>query len=854
MDETWPDEGMRKAKRARYSDRIDEIRRTEYPMLTGTTYLDHAATTPAPTSLLSAFSREFTQNLFGNPHSCSQSSQLSTRRIDDTRLRILKFFNADPTDFDVVFVANATAGIKLVADAFRDCGEEYGGSGFQYIYHNESHTSLVGVREMAKAGARVLTGDNEVNGWLSEQEGQQGVLDGQDLLQLFAYPGQSNMNGHRPDPQRRWCERIRNMRSPSRRTYSLFDAAGLVSTSPLDLSGPSAPDFTVLSFYKIFGFPDLGALIVRRDSGQILNARKYFGGGTVEMVINGTDPWHSKKISSFHDPLEDGTLPFHSIVALQLALDVHERIYGSMQDVATHTANIAQKAAERLSALRHGNGCKVCKIFIPDGIDPRAQGSIGPIIAFNLRNNDGSWIGKSEVEKLATVKSIQLRTGTLCNPGGTAAQLGLTAAEMRKNFSQGQRCGDEHDLMDGKPTGVLRISFGAMSSMADVDNFIDFVTEFYVTKETQSIAPVSHPNPSNYFIESLCVFPIKSCAGFQVPTDQRWKIHPEGLAWDREWCLVHEGTGSALSQKRYPQMALLRPQIDLKQKVLRILHSADGSTGTSLDIPLSRIEEYTKPGKMSTCTKATVSKICGDDVEVQLYTSPAISRFFTDAVGVPCTLARFPPRSTSIQISRPIKLRPPQSRQKYHSPASRPSTPTRSDTDRSILLSNESPILLVSRSSVNHLNEHIKASSGGYGVGKAVPANSFRGNIVVAQDPIAYGTPTQHAETPYAEDNWTSITINSPAAFNVGRDSTSIVRMDVLGPCQRCQMVCVDQKKGERHSEPYSTLAKTRRWDGKVWFGVHLCPVFAPGNGEMDNEDPGARQSFVQVGDIVSPL
>ena len=38
MDETWPDEGMRKAKRARYSDRIDEIRRTEYPMLTGMLY------------------------------------------------------------------------------------------------------------------------------------------------------------------------------------------------------------------------------------------------------------------------------------------------------------------------------------------------------------------------------------------------------------------------------------------------------------------------------------------------------------------------------------------------------------------------------------------------------------------------------------------------------------------------------------------------------------------------------------------------------------------------------------------------------------------------------------------------
>lgn len=40
-----------------------------------------------------------------------------------------------------------------------------------------------------------------------------------------------------------------------------------------------APDFTCLSLYKIFGFPDLGALVVRRASGHILTLRKYFGGG-----------------------------------------------------------------------------------------------------------------------------------------------------------------------------------------------------------------------------------------------------------------------------------------------------------------------------------------------------------------------------------------------------------------------------------------------------------------------------------------------------------------------------------------------------------------------------------------------
>jgi len=66
------------------------------------------------------FMTDMMSNLYGNPHSASPSSQLSANRIEDTRPRILQLFKADPEGFDVGFVANATACIKLVMDAFRD--------------------------------------------------------------------------------------------------------------------------------------------------------------------------------------------------------------------------------------------------------------------------------------------------------------------------------------------------------------------------------------------------------------------------------------------------------------------------------------------------------------------------------------------------------------------------------------------------------------------------------------------------------------------------------------------------------------------------------------------------------------
>jgi len=200
------------------------------------------------------------------------SSQLSTRRIEDIRLRLLGFFNADPETFDVIFVANATAGIKLVMEAFRD--QE---NGFWYGYHRDSHTSLVGVREVAKQH-RCFTSDAEVECWLDNDKEHTGSLQ---IPALFAYPAQSNMNGRRLPLD--WCQRSRFTENKSRQpVYTLLDAASFVTTSPLDLSdGNVAPDFIVLSLYKIFGFPDLGALIVRKASGHVFDRRRYFGGGTV---------------------------------------------------------------------------------------------------------------------------------------------------------------------------------------------------------------------------------------------------------------------------------------------------------------------------------------------------------------------------------------------------------------------------------------------------------------------------------------------------------------------------------------------------------------------------------------------
>lgn len=753
-----------------YDDYISRMRETEYPMLHDAIYLDHAGTTLYSKSLMDRFHVEMMRSLFGNPHSASPSSQRSTIEIENVRLDMLKYVKADPEDFDLVFTSNATAAIKIVMEGFR---EQEGG--FSFGYHVDSHTSLVGMREAAKQH-RCLESDASIASWIDDEN--DGIT-----ARLFAYPAQSNMSGRRLllDP----IGKIRN--EPIRENvYTLLDAAAFASTSPLDLSNvKTAPDFTVLSLNKLFGFPDLGALIIRKSSSSIFNRRQYFGGGTVDMVVCMKEHWHAFKSGALHERLEDGTLPVHSILALKSALVTHHELFGSAEKISRHTSRLARLLYAGLSSLRHRNGQHICAIYKHDESTYEDVATQGPTVAFNLRDSKGSWVSNHEVEKLAAIRNIHLRTGGMCNPGGTASVLHLAPWEMRENFSAGFRCGTEHDVVNGKPTGLIRISLGAMSTKSDVHQFLAFIDEFFVDRQAEpssrppSPLAVTNNGRRRFHVESLSVYPIKSCGGWQVPNDLPWTIHREGLAWDREWCIVHQGTGKALSQKQYPAMAVIRPSLDFKAGMLKIV--APGVVGQVI-VPLSKDPNYFA-GPAFTAREASV---CGDAVNTRVYSSPLVADFFTKAIGVPCTLARFPTtNSPSIRHS------------KAHLTAS-------TDAPRSILFSNESPILTISRSSLNRLNETIKAHGG-----KAARLSVFRANIVLAEDPLL--PPGQ--ERPWVEEEWGSMRIG-------GQDGAIL---EFLGGCRRCQMVCIDQRSGEKNQEPFVTLAKTRRFGGRVLFGVHTA-------------------------------
>lgn len=99
-----------------------------------------------------------------------------------------------------------------------------------------------------------------------------------------------------------------------------------------------------------------------------------------------------------------------------------------------------------------------------------------PVLNFMLLRADGcSYYGHAEVEKLASVNNIHLRTGCFCNSGACHKQLGITLADLKDHVAAGKTCGDDLDLIKGRPTGSIRISFGYMSTIEDANLFLTFI-------------------------------------------------------------------------------------------------------------------------------------------------------------------------------------------------------------------------------------------------------------------------------------------------------------------------------------------------------------------------------------------
>lgn len=289
-----------------------------------------------------------------------------------------------------------------------------------------------------------------------------------------------------------------------------------------------------------------------------------------------------------------------------------------------HVFSLARFLHHSLMIMHHSNGQPVVKLYSDTNYEDKKDQ--GGIVTFNILRPNGEFVGYMQVLHMAEIYKIHLRTGCFCNPGACQRHMGLTNDEVMQNYDAGYVCGGSRDLINGRPTGAVRISFGYMSRLEDAKVVLKMVRECFlngtekikvpsewrnVTKESsnsiQNSNGISNQNMKiknemqilneikNELVSENCyeneterihemkkilykkddgpriklkhlfLYPIKSCGAYEVKGN--WKLGRRGLEYDREWMIVTSG-GVCLTQKLEIKMCLIKPRLDLKKMKL----------------------------------------------------------------------------------------------------------------------------------------------------------------------------------------------------------------------------------------------------------------------------------------------
>ncbi|KAE9360963.1 Molybdenum cofactor sulfurase [Phytophthora fragariae] len=796
--------------------RIDEMRASEFPHMRGSVYLDHAGATMYSKTQLDAAFHELQGGLFPNPHSAIGNAQAesTTAKIDRVRRQVLAFFGASEEEYALVFTSGATAALKLVGESFP------WSEGSTFAHAMDSHTSVLGIRGYAAASGATIScvGLDELERLEQDQvpfeelTAEAASTEETTPMSLFAFPAECNFSGVRHslalvDRIRAGCwKNSSNASHDSAQTrwLVLVDAAKYVATHQLDLSDHH-PDFVVLSFYKIFGYPTgLGALIVRKSAMPYLR-KDYYGGGTVKSILASRNFTVPRGLDDKDESTRfaDGTQSFLSILALRHGLEQVEKL--GMNNISAHTVSLRALLIEKLTLLKHWNNRPICEIY-GNGVKTKQQ---GPIVACNFLRADGSYVGYSEVHKLAEIHNIHLRTGCFCNPGACQHYLGLKESDLMSNIAAGHVCGDDIDVVNGLPTGAVRLSLGYMSTFEDVEAFTEFASKYFVCRTAPATLVRSIPssNPSRTpskgpYLCKLTLFPVKSCAGMSVDA---WPVGPRGLLFDREFAIVDLSTGSALTLKTVPELCFFHPVIDLGHETLTISYHNPGSseslqsTATQFpsetrsgsksftlplraDISTSKHQDEDNPRSMRVCMDNCNGRDVGADV----------SRWLSSCLGRQCALLRV--SSNHLRASQVTRQKESSaSMQPIGKPGPEVSNGSEVRT-ASIGFANQAQYLLLSRQSIAHFNSVLRSIDSAM----AITEDAFRANIIV-----------DGCADSFEEDQWQRLRI-SGAAF------------DVSGPCSRCSVINLDQRTGQFSRRPLQVLASYRRERSSIFFGQFL--------------------------------
>lgn len=295
-------------------------------------YLDNAATTQKPRSVVEAISNEYFSTNANVHRGVHFLSQKATDLHEAARERVRQFINARSTA-EVLFTRGTTESLNLVASSF---GEAFLKEGDEVIVSvMEHHSDIVPwqlLRERKGIVIRVIPMDD--SGRL-DLEAYERLFSERTRLVCVAHV--SNVLGT--------VNPVKKMAATAHAhgTYMLVDGAQSIPHFKVDVQDLDC-DFLTFSGHKIYGPTGIGVLYGRES--LLEKMPPYQGGG--EMIARVT--FEHTTYERLPYKFEAGTPDYVGTHALAAAIDYVEAL--GMDEIAAHEHRLTQYAMERLGAIK----------------------------------------------------------------------------------------------------------------------------------------------------------------------------------------------------------------------------------------------------------------------------------------------------------------------------------------------------------------------------------------------------------------------------------------------------------------------------------------------------------------------
>ena len=342
---------------------------SDFPILKKITYLDNAATTQKPKTVIKAFEEYYTKNN-ANPGRGLYSLSINAQTIlDESRKKVAEFINAEKEE--IIFTKSATEGLNMLSLSL---GEELGRWQNVVVTELEHHANFVPWQQVCK--------EKKAKFIMSKKDEITKNIDAR--THILALTGMSNVTGEILDIKKI----IREVKEKNPKTIIVIDATQLVAHRKIDVQEIGA-DFIVFSAHKLYGPTGVGVVYGKFE--LLKNMRPFlYGGHMIQDVSEKECTW-----AEVPEKFEAGTLDVAGIYAFGKALDYLKK--NDAEKLFQKEEELKEYALKELKKVEHVN------------IIGHDSNNYGPIISMHITD-----IHPHDLAEICGRENMCIRAGHHC--------------------------------------------------------------------------------------------------------------------------------------------------------------------------------------------------------------------------------------------------------------------------------------------------------------------------------------------------------------------------------------------------------------------------------------------------------